>query len=93
MCPTPKCTVELDKVLLRAEQKLVDTMLVTDLIHYSMHQKETIVVVTSDDDVWPGIHSAIVHGANIHHVQTIPGRVTPTYYSKLVSGTYHQYTM
>jgi uncharacterized LabA/DUF88 family protein len=92
-CPIPGCGARVSDILYRSEQKLVDTMLVTDLIHFASRHKETLVVVSSDDDLWPGIHSAVVHGATLHHVQTISGRFTPPYYSKLISGSYLQHHM
>jgi hypothetical protein len=92
-CSTPGCGVGVSEVLFRAEQKLVDTMLVADLIYFATQNRDRLVVVSSDDDVWPGIHTAVIHGAKIHHVQTISGRMTPSHYSRLVSGTYLQHSM
>ena len=91
-CPTLGCTVTIGDVFLRQEQKLVDAMMVSDLIHLSLRQKYPLIVVSSDDDLWPGIHSALVHGAVVHHVHSISGRVTPPHYSSLIAGQYFQYS-
>ena len=70
-CPEPGCTVT-PKVLFRAvgEQKLVDTMLVADTIHLARQGERILAIVTSDDDVWPGIISARVMGTHVIHVRT-----------------------
>jgi hypothetical protein len=69
-CPTSGCTIT-PKQLLRGvgEQKLVDTMLVSDLIHVS-RLDGVIAIVTSDDDIWPGIINALVNGVHLIHVRT-----------------------
>ncbi len=70
-CPTPGCAVT-PKLLFRGvgEQKLVDTMLVADAIHLSSQGERAVAIVTSDDDVWPGIISARVLGTHVIHVRT-----------------------
>lgn len=40
------------------EQKLVDTMLVCDLIHFSMYPGSGVVIVTDDHDIIPGLAQA-----------------------------------
>ena len=92
-CTTVNCSAKVSDVLFRPEQKLVDAMLVVDLMHFAAQRREPLVVVSSDDDIWPGIHSAVVNGATVHHVQTISGRSTPLSYSRLVAGKYFQYSM
>lgn len=71
-CPIAKCNTPLNNVISRPEQKLVDAMLVADLIHYGQNSPDIIVVVSGDDDLWPGIRAALVSGASIYHV--IPRR-------------------
>jgi hypothetical protein len=70
-CSESGCTVT-PKVLFRTvgEQKLVDTMLVADAIHLSHQGERMLAIVTSDDDVWPGIISARVIGTHVIHVRT-----------------------
>lgn len=71
-CPIAKCNTPLSSVISRPEQKLVDAMLVADLIYYGQNSPDIIVVVSGDDDLWPGIRAALVSGASIYHV--IPRR-------------------
>ena len=92
-CPQHGCTVSIDAVVERAEQKLVDGMITTDFLHLSTRAKEPIAIVSSDDDLWPAIHGAVIYGADVYHVQTHTGRITPTHYSSLVSGRYSQFTI
>ncbi|WP_242345075.1 hypothetical protein [Anaeromyxobacter terrae] len=66
-CTVPGCTTQLSEVLHRQEQKLVDSMMLTDLIHLSSQPESTICVVSSDDDLWPGIRFATLQGANVLH--------------------------
>ena len=84
-CPHPGCGVTPRTVLGRNEQKLVDSMLVVDLIRLSQ-ASELIVLVSSDDDMWPGIRGALLHGARVVHVQP---RIPPQY-RLLTTKTYSQ---
>jgi hypothetical protein len=70
-CPRAGCAIT-PKLLLRGtgEQKLVDTMLVADLIHLARDGAPVVAIVTSDDDVWPGIITALVSGTHVIHVRT-----------------------
>jgi hypothetical protein len=54
----------------RGEQKLVDTMLVADLIYLAQINEPVLTVVSSDDDIWPGIISCMQGGTHIIHVST-----------------------
>lgn len=67
-CPEQSCTRTIDQVILRSEQKLVDTMLVSDLIHFSGNGESVLAVVSSDDDLWPGILTALDLGTHVIHV-------------------------
>ena len=81
-CPADDCAVAPQTVLIREEQKLVDSMLVIDLVHLAQTTTEPLVVVSADDDLWPGIRFVLLHGAHVIHV--IPSRgqeVTDTYRS------------
>jgi hypothetical protein len=69
-CPESSCTRTIDQLLTRAEQKLVDTMLVADLIHLASSGETCLAVVSSDDDMWPGMLMAMSHGAHVVHVCT-----------------------
>lgn len=43
-------------------------MIVVDLVHYAMNLKKHLVVVSGDDDMWPGIRYALLQDALITHV-------------------------
>jgi hypothetical protein len=69
-CPAQGCIAEPKMLLSRDEQKLVDTMIVADLIYLASNGQSTIGLVSSDDDMWPGILSALNLGAHVVHLQT-----------------------
>ena len=71
-------------VLQKWEQKLVDTMLVSDLIFLATRGERDLVVVSSDDDIWPGIRTALQLGARVTQVHT-GGRETPADYTRGVN--------
>lgn len=68
ICPKVNCKVSPENAFYRAEQKLVDSMIVVDLVHYAIHQREHLVIVSGDDDMWPGIRYALLQNAMITHV-------------------------
>ena len=69
-CPETSCTRSIDQLLTRAEQKLVDTMLVADLIHLASSGETSLAIVSSDDDLWPGMLMAMSNGTHVVHVCT-----------------------
>ena len=80
-----KCnSIKPKDIFYRGEQKLVDTMLTSDLI-YLASQSNNLCIVSSDDDFWPGIITTLMYGKKIIHLHT-KTRNTPTYYS-INSGT------
>jgi hypothetical protein len=71
ICPAPGCSHAMDDFFpKRGEQKLVDSMMVADLIYAAMRKDDAIAVVSSDDDLWPGIISAMILGSHVLHVET-----------------------
>lgn len=88
-CPISGCRFTPMAVLKLQEQKLVDTMIVADLIHLSKAGQQSIVLVSSDDDMWPGILSVLAAGTHIIHVQT-KGIKHSLPYKPQVSGQYTQ---
>jgi hypothetical protein len=73
-CSTAGCAARLGNILVRDEQKMVDTMMVADLAYEAFVARSTdIVIVSSDTDVWPGILLALQAGANVTHVHTRHG--------------------
>ncbi|MGN7887494.1 hypothetical protein [Dyadobacter sp. 22481] len=77
-----------ENIFYRAEQKLVDTMITSDMIAIG-HQEKHFCIVSSDDDFWPGIFSAVIGGSVVYHMHT-KGRHTPPHYSSTVSSNYFQ---
>ena len=67
-CPVESCVVTPSTVLQRTEQKLVDTMIVVDLVHLAEAAPEPLVVVSADDDLWPGIRFVLLRGRRVIHV-------------------------
>ena len=80
-------------MLAREEQKLVDSMLVVDLVHFAETTDEPLVVVSADDDLWPGIRFVLLRGANVIHVIPRRGRVDRERYRLLETETYSQVLM
>jgi uncharacterized LabA/DUF88 family protein len=91
-CPEPSCSVAPDAVLQRAEQKLVDTMLTADLIHLSQ-QGDDIFVVSTDDDMWPGIRSALNTGCRVYHLHPRRGRSTRYPYRQPAPPNYFEFSL
>lgn len=75
-------------VLEREEQKLVDSMLVVDLVHYAETTEEPLVVVSADDDLWPGIRFVLLRGARVIHVIPRRSRLNRERYRLLETETY-----
>lgn len=92
VCPQAGCSVTPKKILRgTGEQKLVDTMLVADLLHIAASKEPAIAVVTSDDDVWPGLIGALIAGTHVIHLRTRP---TPhTTYTDGVPGRYTEISL
>jgi hypothetical protein len=80
-CPMHDCTVSQADVLWKREQKLIDTMITSDLIFLASKGHKDLVVVSSDDDIWPGVRTALEFGAHVTIVQT-QKRNTPEDYTR-----------
>lgn len=81
-CTVTKCNVRQEDLLSRGEQKLVDTMLTADLLYLVNSGSPHIAVVSSDDDLWPGISTAIAFGASVVLVHTKQTRLLPISYTQ-----------
>lgn len=92
-CPVDACHVAPGSILTRPEQKLVDSMLVVDLVHLAQGTKEPIAVVSADDDLWPGIRYALLRGTRIVHVMPRHGRSRLEPYQGLTTATYSPVVM
>ncbi len=89
-CPLDRCAVAPRAVLAREEQKLVDSMLVIDLVHLAQTTEEPLVVVSADEDLWPGIRFVLLRGAHVIHMVPRRGRAAPNRYRQLETATYSQ---
>lgn len=70
-CTAPGCIKTLGDILVRDEQKMVDTMIVADIAHLALRAKASdVVVVSSDTDMWPGVLLALRAGCSITHIHT-----------------------
>ncbi len=63
-CPNANCNISPRMAFYKAEQKMVDSMLVVD----SIHQMVPLILVSGDDDMWPGIRYALMQNAQIIHI-------------------------
>jgi uncharacterized LabA/DUF88 family protein len=70
ICPTSGCTISPRDLFEKNEQKLVDSMIGVDGLHIS-RTSDDLVIVSSDDDLWPPIHSALAYGKDVHLLQTL----------------------
>lgn len=80
-CPVVACLVRPRELLERNEQKLVDSMMVVDSLFASQTRQQSVALVSSDDDLWPSVHSLLAGGHNIYLVHT-EQRTTP--YSSVI---------
>ena len=74
-CPQASCPVSANELLSSPEQKMVDTLLVSDLIYLAFTSHDPVVVVSNDDDMWPGIRLALLQGLPVVHVHPDAGTV------------------
>lgn len=80
-CPEDRCYVTPADLLFKEEQKLVDTMITADLIHLAKCGQHDLAVISSDDDLWPGIQTALLYGARVIQVHTHSDRSTSVDYT------------
>lgn len=88
-CINPACNVRPKDVMIKGEQKLVDTMLAADVMHFSVNLKEpNICIVSSDDDLWPAVVMALYAGTEVFHIHPKPDQSTPMCYRSSVGSLY-----
>jgi hypothetical protein len=93
-CPSHACAVQRDDVLFRPEQKLVDTLLVSDLLYLANSgSNDLLVVVSTDDDMWPGIRLALLGGRRVLQVHPVRGRSLHSRYIVRMPTGYLQSTL
>lgn len=93
ICPRKNCDVSPETAFYRAEQKLVDSMIVVDLVHYAMNLKDHLVVVSGDDDMWPGIRYALLQKAMITHLVPRSPNLQKSPYQRLHTENYTLVTL
>lgn len=77
-CPTVGCGVKLSDAVYRGEQKMIDAMMMLDLLFISSRHSKACVV-SSDDDMLPAIRTALLQGGDITHIHTRKLSKTPAY--------------
>lgn len=93
ICTYAGCDVSPETVFYRAEQKLVDSMIVVDLVHFATYQEEHLVLVSGDDDMWPGIRYALLKEALITHIIPKLSRKRKNPYKQLSTKNYTAVTL
>ena len=83
-CPDTNCSITPEDLIIRNEQKLVDSMMATDLMSLHLSSQEELVVVSSDDDLWPAIRLLLHRGHTIYHIHTKSTHITPSFYSQRI---------
>lgn len=92
-CPNSACIIAFDDLFTQPTQKMIDTMILSDLVHLTLKKESKIVIVGSDDDLWPGIRLGLHLGATIAHVHTRAGRTTPKVYVPFQLERYSQFSI
>jgi len=90
LCVQGQCSVQPAHVLQRNEQKVVDTMMVADIIFAAQNQQPWLAVVSRDDDVWPGLSIASMHAEVLTHLPTNSAQRLPNYYGRLRAPPYRR---
>ncbi|SDM36621.1 hypothetical protein SAMN05720382_101113 [Polaromonas sp. JS666] len=76
-CTQNTCGMTAGDILMRSEQKMVDTCIVADIAHLAYStQASHIVVLSSDTDMWPGVLAALAAGSQIIQIHTKRGGIT-----------------
>ena len=71
-CPEPSCSIGLADLMVRNEQKLVDTMLTCDIIHATGQDYQRIIIVSGDDDLLPAARTALLRGVPVVRLHSRP---------------------
>ena len=81
-CPEAACAIEPKHLINRGEQKLIDGMLAADLYYLHLQKEPHVVVVSSDDDMWPAIRTVLDLGMHVIQVHPLKGHRVPPYYAR-----------
>lgn len=70
-CPNRQCSIEFDDILYTSEQKQVDTLIIADIAVIIFEKKyKSLVIVSSDTDMWPGALLCLSQGAKVQIIPT-----------------------
>ncbi len=84
-CEAATCAVKAQDLVVRDEQKMVDTLIVADIAYLSLQKRDkNVVVVSSDTDMWPGVLLAANAGCLITHIHTNDGWRTQRHLSQML---------
>lgn len=89
-CTVSGCSKTFEEISYLGQQKLVDCMIVADMSFAAFNGERQLVVVSSDEDMFPGIIQATYYGAQVLHVHTKKRRRSPNYYTRLFRSSYIQ---
>lgn len=89
-CGSSGCNAQPSDVLHKQEQKVVDSMMVADLIEHASENNSLLGIVSRDDDMWPGIYMASRIAQAVVHVSTDRAQRVPRYYDALPSPPYRR---
>ncbi len=71
LCPYATFDIDISTTVTCEEQKLVDVMLATDLMHLAFSEHSRFAaLVSSDDDMWPAIIETANTGMILFHIHT-----------------------
>lgn len=88
-CPGPDCNRPQSDFIRHTAQKMVDTMLTSDLIYWAYRpQSPQLAIVSSDDDMWPGIRTAIAIKPPIIQIHTKRSPGHAAYVGKMSTTSY-----
>jgi len=91
-CSDAACDMTLGDMLVRDEQKMVDTLVVADMAYLATVQRAVdLVVVSSDTDMWPGTLLAAAAGCRVIHIHTKAGWQTQQFLLQTLVGLSGQY--
>ncbi len=84
------CDIKPKNILYKGEQKLVDSMITTDVFYLTMNNESPIILVSSDDDFWPAIRTSLELETQVIHVHTKQAYQTPNCYLQFANSFYQQ---
>lgn len=69
-CARSDCSIKLTDVLTKNEQKLVDSMICSDLIYASIIERKKLCIVSADDDFYPAILTVLACNIELIHIKS-----------------------